>query len=335
MKRWTTRSWGTVILLWAALLTLPGGPRTTAAPARQAARPIYLTDPVPDPQQPGVQYFPATGHTLRGAFREYWTRYGGLAQFGYPLTEEFTEPVGPDQQQLQVQYFERNRFELHPENAGSPYEVLLGTLGRAFHTPDPPVSPQAGARYFPETGHNLSGAFLAYWDAHGGLFVHGYPLTEPFQEVNSTDGKLYNVQYLERSRFEWHPENVGSPYEVLLGQFGTQLAQQQGYPYGRYPQYGHAADFSWIAGEMLWYSLPGLTSMDSGCSVLQYDGKEAAFQLNFPGEGRPYRQPGIMRKGGKFVFFGRPARPEEPAWLCIADNAPIYYVDRVQVNPVP
>jgi hypothetical protein len=29
-----------------------------------------------------------------------------------------------------VQYFERARFELHPENAGTPYEILLGHLGR-------------------------------------------------------------------------------------------------------------------------------------------------------------------------------------------------------------
>jgi hypothetical protein len=28
-----------------------------------------------------------------------------------------------------VQYFERARFELHPENAGTQYEVLLGQLG--------------------------------------------------------------------------------------------------------------------------------------------------------------------------------------------------------------
>jgi hypothetical protein len=29
-----------------------------------------------------------------------------------------------------VQYFERNRFEYHAENAGTRYEVLLGLLGR-------------------------------------------------------------------------------------------------------------------------------------------------------------------------------------------------------------
>jgi len=28
-----------------------------------------------------------------------------------------------------VQYFERERFEYHPESAGTPYEVELGRLG--------------------------------------------------------------------------------------------------------------------------------------------------------------------------------------------------------------
>ena len=57
-------------------------------------------------------YFSQTGHTLRGKFLDYWQENGGLSQFGYPLTEEFFEPDGPDNTFLQVQYFERNRFEL-------------------------------------------------------------------------------------------------------------------------------------------------------------------------------------------------------------------------------
>src|SRR4051794_24046818 len=70
---------------------------THQTPSPQSARPTLLTDPVPDPHQStGVQWFPATGHTLRGIFLDYWTRYGGLAQFGYPITEDFVEPVGHD-----------------------------------------------------------------------------------------------------------------------------------------------------------------------------------------------------------------------------------------------
>jgi hypothetical protein len=42
--------------------------------------------------------------------------------FGYPLTEELS--VGG----LTTQYFERARFELHPDYQ-PPYDVLLGLLG--------------------------------------------------------------------------------------------------------------------------------------------------------------------------------------------------------------
>ena len=43
-----------------------------------------------------------------------------------------------------MQYFERARFELHPEKAGTPYEVLLGLLGRtAFAAKYPRGQPPA------------------------------------------------------------------------------------------------------------------------------------------------------------------------------------------------
>ncbi|HET7035127.1 MAG TPA: glycosyl hydrolase, partial [Thermomicrobiaceae bacterium] len=73
---------------------------------------------------PRVRYFPETGHTLRDPFLGYWEEHGGLAQFGYPITEVF------DVQGRPVQYFERARFEYHPEFSGTPYVVELGLLGR-------------------------------------------------------------------------------------------------------------------------------------------------------------------------------------------------------------
>src|SRR5436190_6368269 len=146
-----------LVLILLTLSSLSGSASSVASPAAPASQnspPKLLTDPVPDPHQAGVQWFAATGHTLRGAFLDYWNRYGGLAQFGYPITEEFTEPNGPDNKPLDVQYFERNRFEHHPENAGTPYKVLLGRFGLEFHPADPPASPlPAPARYFEQTGH--------------------------------------------------------------------------------------------------------------------------------------------------------------------------------------
>src|SRR5207253_3680714 len=70
---------------------------------------------VPDPSNPAITYFPVVGHTLPGGFRDYWQAHGGLAQFGYPLTEEFAEKSPTNGRLYVTQYFERARFEWHPE----------------------------------------------------------------------------------------------------------------------------------------------------------------------------------------------------------------------------
>ncbi len=68
-------------------------------------------------------YFPETGHTLAYGFLNFWRQNGGIAIFGYPISEEFTENG------ITVQYFERARFEYHPEYRGTPQEVMLGRIG--------------------------------------------------------------------------------------------------------------------------------------------------------------------------------------------------------------
>jgi hypothetical protein len=85
-------------------------------------------EPPTDPKA-GQTFFPATGHNVAPDFLGYWQAHGGLAQFGYPLTEERGEGFGA--QTYTVQYFERARFERHPENA-PPYDILLGQFGRDF-----------------------------------------------------------------------------------------------------------------------------------------------------------------------------------------------------------
>jgi spore germination protein YaaH len=178
-------------------------------------------------------YFAQTGHSVAYGFLEYWREHGGLARFGYPRTEEFTEfdpMVGAN---YTVQYFERARFEFHPEYAGTPFEVLLGHTGRwalERRGEDPwesATDPKAGARYFPETGHNLDDVFLDYWESRGGLYAFGFPISEELQEVNPEDGITYTVQYFERARFEYHPEFAGTEFEVLLGLLGNEMLRER------------------------------------------------------------------------------------------------------------
>ena len=74
--------------------------------------------------QTSVRYFSQTGHYLRGAFRAFWERSGGVAIFGYPITEEYYRRSDG----RIVQYFERARFELTVR--GNQAIVELGLLGR-------------------------------------------------------------------------------------------------------------------------------------------------------------------------------------------------------------
>ena len=84
-------------------------------------------------------------------------------------------------------------------------------------------------QWFAPVQHNLSGAFLRYWTANGGLAIFGYPISEPFDEANPADGSLHQVQYFERNRFELHPEFAGSPAEVLLGLLGVDSVRAHGW----------------------------------------------------------------------------------------------------------
>jgi hypothetical protein len=88
----------------------------------------------PDPAR---TFFPESGHTLGGAFGWFWQTRGGLPVFGYPISEEFNEVDPASGQERLVQYFERARFEYHPEAAGTPDEVVLSPLGRQLLQQDP------------------------------------------------------------------------------------------------------------------------------------------------------------------------------------------------------
>ncbi|MDQ3927824.1 MAG: hypothetical protein M3328_01625, partial [Chloroflexota bacterium] len=83
----------------------------------------------PAARQSGGLFFPETQHNLSGKLLEYWNSTGGLPVYGYPISEPFTEVSKADGKPYMVQYFERNRLELHPELKGTPFEVQLGLLG--------------------------------------------------------------------------------------------------------------------------------------------------------------------------------------------------------------
>jgi hypothetical protein len=179
-------------------------------------------------------FFGETGQALGGLFWDYWNQHGGLAQQGYPISQELAEISETDGQVYLVQYFERAVFEYHPENA-PPNNVLLSLLGNFLYqqnypngAPNQRPNTSAGSTLFRETGKRLGGRFLAYWRANGGLAQQGFPISDEFMETSPLDGNTYLVQYFERAVFEYHPENPPA-FQVLLSQLGT-FRYQTNYP---------------------------------------------------------------------------------------------------------
>lgn len=172
-----------------------------------------------DAEPTRTRYFSETGHTVSGFFlKTYESATDPVLIFGYPITEAFQDQTS----NRIIQYFERARFELVPENPPE-LRVEISPLGRLVYPKTPRRSTPSnlpGCRYIPETGVNLCYDFLDFYTANGGAAQFGYPIAN-YEEV---DGRI--VQYFQRARFEWHPEkpigervkltNLGKLYFSLI-----------------------------------------------------------------------------------------------------------------------
>jgi uncharacterized repeat protein (TIGR01451 family) len=161
-------------------------------------------------------YFQTTKHYLSNGFLAYWLQNGSVLNFGYPLSEEFSENG------MTVQYFQRAVFEYHPQNPPG-YEILTRSLGRELdkvETPDP-TSPGEGSIYFVETGHWLDSRLVETWQKRGELRAFGYPITPP----KTVGNKL--IQWFERSRLELDLSKANPLVEIAP--VGKEYAVAKGY----------------------------------------------------------------------------------------------------------
>ena len=78
------------------------------------SRSIPMARPTSKPALLNARTFPETGMTVGGKFIDYWNTHGGLAQQGFPISNEFQEKSDLDGKTYLVQYFERAVFEYHP-----------------------------------------------------------------------------------------------------------------------------------------------------------------------------------------------------------------------------
>jgi hypothetical protein len=120
-------------------------------------------------------------------------------------------------------------MEFHPYNP-EPYQVQLGLLGDELDYSFPPVNPPPGPafnnslrHYFARTGHIVSHSFLRYFRENGGLDIFGYPRSEFMDE----DGLV--VQYFQRARMEWHPDDL-SGAQIRLTDLGETYLERFGIP---------------------------------------------------------------------------------------------------------
>ena len=105
--------------------------------------------------------FAQTGRSVCGPFLDYWSSHGlefgdaavsereALALFGLPLTAPRVETNSSGDSVL-TQWFERARFEYHPDNP-APYRVLLGRLGAEWTGQAEIALPDLDVRVTPDT----------------------------------------------------------------------------------------------------------------------------------------------------------------------------------------
>jgi len=72
-------------------------------------------------------------------------------------------------------------------------------------------------RYFSETGHNVKGDFLKFYNLNpNAIFLYGYPITEEYVDKNNK-----TVQYFQRARFEYRAD-LPEGQRVQLTQLGRE-----------------------------------------------------------------------------------------------------------------
>jgi uncharacterized protein YkwD len=274
------------------------------APTALSARSLTAAPAVQGDQQ----CFPQTGLCISGRIRQYWQENGGLDVFGYPTSDQHQELI--ENRPFQVQWFERNRLELHPENQ-KPYDVLLGRLGvdrlaqqgRALST-FPKGQAAANCEVFAQTGHTLCEPFRSYFHSHGLQFdgakgasaaestaLFGLPLGEPALEKNGS-GDSVLTQWFERARFEFHPGNP-APYQVQLGLLGNEVHGGAAPAPGQQPANTGALPGDWLGRFNAYRTAAGLAPVSEDATLSAAAAKHIQYMMLNPDEFKHDETPGL------------------------------------------
>ncbi len=171
---------------------------------------------------PGAgQYFPQTGHFVRAPFLDWYNANNGQTLFGQPRTEALQENGH------MVQFFQNAVLVYDPALAGTPQVIGLEPLGTQLAAYSArsiaPFDNTTTRRYFPQTGHSLSGEFLSFWRAFGGVTLFGYPIGEP----RLHDHQI--VQDFQNVRLVADPTVGMQFFNTRLAPLGDDLLKQKGW----------------------------------------------------------------------------------------------------------
>ncbi len=166
-------------------------------------------------------YVGDTGHLISGPFLNFWKARGGTATFGNPISEEY------NQNNFQVQLFEKALLEYHPNESDTKNQIQLAFLGRLLadarglrFDPVTNTSNSATRTFFNETGQAVAAGFKTYWEKRDGLALLGLPISGEISEAGRT------IQYFERGLLQTRPGST----EIETGDAGQALLEIKGWP---------------------------------------------------------------------------------------------------------
>jgi hypothetical protein len=170
-------------------------------------------------------------------------------------------------------------------------------------------------RYFPETGHWVTGEFLkTYESVPDPVLIFGYPITEAFQE--QTYGRI--IQYFQRAVFELHPENPPE-LRVRIAELGKHL-YQPGKPLA-IPANFPACEYFTETGQQVCYAFLDFFTTNGG-----------AAQFGYPISGFEIQDERIVQYFQRARFEWHPERPAGERVL-LSDLGKMYF-DVIGENPV-
>ena len=273
----------------------------------------------------GSVLFKETGKRVGGKFLEYWNKNGGLAQQGFPISDEFMEKNDLDGKTYRVQYFERAVFELHPENK-PPYDVLLSQLGKfrydrvAVAKQQPPLN-AAGIRVTGVSSGPGRYPLLSGPRAEPGLNVYIYqqdpqPVVSLLKDVGAKWAlhqlSWYQIEF-EKGKFQW--EKMDRAVDAMYNA-GIKIILHA----------VHSPPWAWGGADKVTYPTnPADFANFLKLAAQRYKGKIAGFQI--------WNEPNLAIEAGKYVVAARYAELLKLGYTAVKSVDPTMVVISAPLTP--